>query len=167
MITETKPIPALAPAAGSGRVLYIVACSSTKNALLSTRHLPARIAYAGQAFLAARKYLEGAGAKWVILSAKYGILWPGDQVGMYDDRLTKSPWSGEWEGSLDGMPQKQYGRLMSFDRYVMLGGRVYAEHAEEILGRPVERPLAGMGIGQQIATLRRWGRDESPNAQGD
>lgn len=164
MLTEAKRPDGLAAAPGSARVLFIVACSSTKNRLLSTRQLPARIAYAGPAFLAARSYVEGVGAKWVVLSAKYGLLWPGDQVSMYNDRLTTSPWSGEWVGSLDGMPQKQYGRLMSFDRYVMLGGRLYAEHAEEILGRPVERPLAGMGIGLQIATMRRWALNEPQNA---
>lgn len=134
--------------------LYIVPCSGTKSPDLMRGPMPAAKAYAGQAFRLAVEWLRASRQKWVILSARYGILYPGDLVEWYDERLSKMPQNGEWIGSLDAMPQKQYGRLMSYDRYVCLGGRLYVAHAAAVLERPVEGPLAGLSIGRQLQALK-------------
>lgn len=140
------------------RTLHIVGCSARKAPALRNGPMPARAAYMGQSFRAARDWLEAHRCKYVILSAKYGILWPDALVSWYDERMPERTHPAEWEGSLDGMPQKQYGRLFCFDRYVCLAGESYAHAAEQILDRLVERPLAGQGIGQRLHSLKfgKW-----------
>ncbi len=138
--------------------LYIVPCSGTKSPDLRKGAMPAAKAYTGQAFRLAVEWLLATRQKWVILSARYGIMYPWYLVEWYDERLTHQPQKGEWIGALDGMPPKQYGRLMSYDRYVCLGGKLYVAHAAAILERPVEGPLAGLSIGKQLQALkyRTW-----------
>lgn len=139
------------------RVLVIVACSARKNDLLPLVPLPARLAYTGQAFRGAREYLESFGMRWVILSARYGILWPWSRIEFYNERLPARVDRTRWAGAFGAMRRSQRVWLGGFDRYVCLGGRAYCDTAETILGRAVERPLAGMGIGEQLHSLK-WGK---------
>lgn len=138
------------------RPLIIVACSAKKNPLLSSRPLPARLAYAGQAFLHARRYLEDnqPTLPWVILSARYGIIHPDDQIEYYDERLAPSSLPISAIFSVQMRTRRERRWLASFDRYICLGGADYCAVAEIALGKPVERPLAGMGIGQMNRCLK-------------
>jgi hypothetical protein len=147
------PIPEPDPA--EGKPLYIVPCSGTKNSRLLQEPLPARIAYNGQAFLAARKFLEAQGFDWIILSAKFGFLLPTQEIPFYNFRFNKSPIPGQWEEIKASMDPEVLQWILSYDRHVVLGGRLYSEHAAEILGKPVERPLLGLKLGEQVSSLQR------------
>jgi hypothetical protein len=64
----------------------------------------------------------------------------------------------QWDNCFEHVTDEQLAQLRAADRVVMLGGKVYADAAEVLLGRPVERPLAGLGIGEQLA----WYCNASP-----
>lgn len=133
--------------------LFIVACSQRKTAALKTGPIAARDAYDGTAFKIARRMLENAGCKWCILSGYYGILWPDTVIENYNVKMDPDP-NREWDGQFDSIKQKQYGRLMSAKRVVVLGSQLYARTAAVMLDRKVEAPLAGLPIGKAIQKLK-------------
>lgn len=137
--------------------LYIVACSQTKSSLLRSEPLSAREAYTGQAFRLCRQHLEAAHAKWCILSGFYGFLWPDTRIEWYDERIDPDP-HRPWEAPFDSLKQKQYGRLRSANRHILLGSRLYADTAAVLLDRPVQAPVAGLPIGRMLSALksRTW-----------
>ena len=166
--TQTLPIGTSAPRAvccddGFG-CLFVVACSSKKTAALKAGPTAARDAYDGQAFKTARRLLENAGAKWCVLSGKYGFLWPDSIIENYNEKMDADP-ERPWDGEFDSLKQKQYGRLMNARRIVVLGSRLYADSAAVMLRRPVEAPLAGLPIGKMLQRLARGSWLSHPNAE--
>ena len=144
------------------RSLIIVPCSARKNPLLRSRPLPARLAYAGQAFLFAREYIEAFDLPWIIISAKFGILWPEDQVSYYDCRLYGRYVPNEIMASVPLMPLPRRRVLLNFDRYICLGGAAYVRAAGLALEKEIEAPLAGMGIGKMLHSLK-WANWDANN----
>jgi hypothetical protein len=139
--------------------LYLVGCSATKldHAAL------ARDLYTGRLFKAARRYVEAQGprARWGILSGRYGLLPPTAVLEPYDARVPRPGRSIErraWEQRVKLELERELvragGRAHEL-RVVWLAGDDYARGVETWLGRigvRVERPLKGLGIGQQM----RW-----------
>lgn len=144
--------------------LFVVACSQRKTAALKAGPTAARDAYDGTAFKIARRMLENAGAKWCILSGYYGILWPDTIIENYNVKMDPDP-HREWDGHFDSIKQKQYGRLMSARRVVVLGSRLYADSAAVMLGRLVEAPLAGLPIGKSLQKLKSGAWLSHPNRE--
>lgn len=133
--------------------LFVVSCSQRKTDALKAGPTAARDAYDGTAFKIARRMLENAGCKWCILSGYYGILWPDTIIENYDVKMDPDPYR-EWDGQFDSIKQKQYGRLMSAKRVVVLGSQLYARTAAVMLDRKVEAPLAGLPIGKALQKLK-------------
>lgn len=146
--------------------LYIVPCSQTKAPELKEKAMAAREAYRGQAFMLARQWCEAMRAKWCILSGGYGFLWPDTIIEHYDCKILPVKRSTCWDDAFEAIKQKQYGRLLSADRYCLLGSRLYAANAEWLLGREVAAPLAGLPIGKMLQILSRWNRNISTLAEG-
>lgn len=143
--------------------LFVVSCSQRKTAALKAGPTQARDAYDGTAFKTARRLLENAGAKWCILSGYYGFLWPDTVIEYYDVKMDSNP-ERPWEGEFDSIKQKQYGRLMSARRVVVLGSQLYARTAEVMLRRKVEAPLSGLPIGKALQKLSSGVWLSQPNA---
>jgi hypothetical protein len=116
--------------------------------------MPARDAYAGQAFRMARRHLELGRHKWCILSGGLGFLWPTTWIEDYDAKMPAKIDPGTWE-PFNLLTDRQYGRLLSADRIVVLGSRRYAAAAAAFLNREVEAPLAGLPIGRMLSELSR------------
>lgn len=161
--TSTPSAVVIACSAGFG-CLFVVACSAKKTAALKAGPTAARDAYDGQAFKTARRLLENAGAKWCILSGKYGFLWPDTVIEDYNEKMDADP-HRPWEGEFDALKQKQYGRLMSARRVVVLGSRLYADSAAVMLDRLVEAPLAGLPIGKMLQKLSSGVWLSHPNSE--
>jgi len=101
----------------------------------------------------ARQRLESAKAKWCILSGGYGFLWPDTKIEWHDEKMDPDP-HRPWDGEFDFLKQKQYGRLFSATRIIVLGSRLYARSAAVMLGKPIEAPFAGLPIGKMLAEIK-------------
>ena len=125
--------------------LYLVACSGSK---LET-HAKARDLYTGQAFRFAMQAAERARADVLILSALHGVVDPDAWLTPYNVTLNdmtaaeRATWATRTAAELEPHRHREI---------VVLAGQHYAAAVE---GFPnVTRPLAGLGIGQQLAALK-------------
>jgi len=91
---------------------------------------------------------------WRILSAKYGFLKPDDIIsGTYNvsfkDKKTKPI------GTEKLLAQSKRGRLNSYARIIVLGGRYYTRVIEKVFkSKTIEMPLSGCaGIGHMMKRL--------------
>lgn len=147
--------------------LFVVPCSATKSRILQDgTPLPARDAYTGQAFRMARQRLETAGAKWCILSGYYGFIWPSTVIENYEVKMEPVTESTVWDECFGAIDNRQYARLMTADRVVVLGSKLYANAASVLLHRPVESPLVGLPIGKMLQRLAHGDLFCLPNDQG-
>jgi hypothetical protein len=134
--------------------LFVVPCSQRKARALIEGSLPAREAYAGQAFLMLRRWVESERAPWCILSGWYGFLWPDTRIEHYDFKITTPGADDSWE-AFAALKQKQYGRLRAAKRVTVLGSRLYADNAAWLLDRKIEAPFAGLTIGRMLQAISR------------
>lgn len=127
----------------------LVACSAQKL----EEPAEARDLYASPWFKKARAVAER-GDRWFILSAAYGLVGPRERLAPYDVALTdfrgieREEWSREV--SVQIVARAPVGRI------VMLASSLYCSKVVPRLlaaGYLVERPLAGLGIGQQLHLL--------------
>jgi len=133
--------------------LYILPCSATKARTLEAGPMPARDAYTGQAFRLLRHKLERSKAKWCILSGFYGFLWPDTFIENYDVKMQPVNADTVWDDCFGHITNRQYAKLMTADRVVVLGSKLYADAAGILLGREVESPLAGLPIGKMLQKI--------------
>ena len=125
--------------------LYLIACSAAKL----DRTAPAADLYQGQAFKLAKAAADRAGADIVILSALHGAVNPTVNLAPYDRTLGEMSkhQRAVWAGMTEQQLQQHKGRPI-----VVLAGKNYAAAVD---GWPnVSRPLAGLGIGQQLRALK-------------
>jgi len=125
--------------------LYLIACSGAKLDHIA----PAAELYQGQAFKLAMQAAERAGADVIILSALHGAVSTTRQLQPYNRALTDMSTHQRrvWAAMVEQQLQQHKGRAVT-----VLAGKHYAAAVE---GWPnVSRPLAGLGIGQQLAALK-------------
>jgi cytoplasmic iron level regulating protein YaaA (DUF328/UPF0246 family) len=125
--------------------LYLIACSAAKL----NRTAPAADLYQGQAFKLATAAADRAGADVVILSALHGAVNPAANLAPYNRTLAEMSKHQRaiWAGMTEQQLQQHKGRPI-----VVLAGKHYAAAVD---GWPnVSRPLAGLGIGQQLRALK-------------
>lgn len=140
--------------------VYLVGCSKRKREEATT----AENMYQGALFKKARAYIESRDdlKSWYILSAKYGLLIPGESIRPYDQSLmTMCPEERDLWGArcrerfkeLEGRYNPKGGL-----RIVLLCGEIYREafKASQLYGLlprvALSTPLQGLGIGEQM----RW-----------
>ena len=125
--------------------LYLIACSGAKLGHAA----PAAELYQGQAFKLAMQAAERAGADVIILSARHGAVFPNLLIAPYDLSLSTMAADDrrQWVANVRHALSEYHGRAIT-----VLAGKHYAAAVE---GWPnVSRPLAGLGIGQQLAALK-------------
>lgn len=137
------------------KTLYVVPCSATKDpGLVPGFTMAARDAYTGQAFRMLRAQIEAAGLKWCILSGGLGFLWPSTEIETYDALMPDDIDPADWE-PFNALTNRQYGRLRTAERIVVLGSSRYAMAASRLLdGRCVEAPFAGLSIGRMLQAIK-------------
>jgi hypothetical protein len=120
---------------------------------------PAAMAYASPLFRKSRAYAERRGDSWVILSAKYGFLQPGEMIQDYNETFNRKSL-----GLVDAVTLKWQVAEMGLDRYatvVVLAGCKYAmrvRQAFEGTGVTIEDPMQGLTLGKRL----RWLNNQAP-----
>jgi cytoplasmic iron level regulating protein YaaA (DUF328/UPF0246 family) len=134
------------------RTIYLVSCVSKKRQTTCA----ARDLYISDWFVKARNYVESTGSPWFILSAKYGVVTPNEQIKTYNLTLNKMnvrdrrAWAERVRLRLDDL-------LPPVERIVVLAGRRYRELLMEYLltrAGKVCVPMRGMSIGRQLHYLK-------------
>jgi hypothetical protein len=140
----------------NGHAIALVACSKRKR----DHPAPARDLYTGPLFRAARSYVESAGLRWYILSARHGLVYPDRNLYPYDlcladlDHAERERWGYRVAAGL----QSEGLIPLAAHSWLILAGKAYRAHLlPELLGL-ADVPLAGLGYGRQVATLQGWVR---------
>lgn len=132
----------------------LVACSASKVVVPPGQLVPAADLYmASDLFRKARAYAERVAPRWAILSARYGLVDPGQLVATYEDSLTKMParQRDAWARHVAGELARAFGPSA---HYVLLAGELYrAPFVRGLVPGTWEAPMVGLGIGQQKAWL--------------
>jgi hypothetical protein len=129
----------------------LVGCGSQKL----ERPAPARELYISQLFKKASAYAELTCDRWYVLSAKHGLVHPDTLLEPYDVRLgtnsRTSPPIQQWAARVQDQLAVE---LAGFEhvRLVALAGEQYRTAVRGVPW-PVEIPMKGMGIGQQLGWL--------------
>lgn len=119
----------------------LVACCGEK---LDGTH-QAKDLYQSQLFKKSVEYVKANCEDWYVLSAKYGVIHHSEMVPHYDMTLNDMPAEKrrEWAGKVrEALPRQA--------KYVVLAGNNYCGWMD---GYDVERPMQGLGIGQQLKFL--------------
>lgn len=135
------------------RPLYLIACSATKL----DHAAPARELYTGQAFRFAMA--AAADGEVFILSALHGLVHPSQVIEPYNVTLSELPAAerAAWCARVAEQLEPYAGR-----RVIVLAGANYAAACAQL--PRAEYPLAGLGIGQQLAALKAMGTEPTEPA---
>jgi hypothetical protein len=142
--------------------IVLIGCVRTK---LSTAAVAADL-FASPLFAGRRRYAVGCGRPWYILSAKYGLLDPGDVIGPYDVYLAdQSPgYQAAWGDFVVAQLEQAVGGL---------SGRVVEVHAGNAYVQPLRAPLAARRaeLATPVAHLRQgeqlaWYNNHAPADPG-
>ena len=134
-----------------GDALVLVSCVKSKLPLAA----PARDIYTSAWFRKARDIVEASGARWFVLSSRYGLVAPDAIIAPYDYTLNtlgvaeRRSWAADVFDQL--LPELTYRR-----RVVMFAGMRYREFLIEPLlrqGIEVDVPMANLRRGEQLEWL--------------
>ncbi len=138
------------------RILCIVSCSDRKiwDRFPGIGPVKAREAYIGSLTKAAIQYAEKHCGSWVILSAKYGFLWPDDIVpGPYNVSFRNR--STNPIGVEELIKQAREKGLYDYDVVVVFGGKDYVEIVKKVFrDKKVVDPLKGLRYGEKVKRLK-------------
>jgi hypothetical protein len=132
----------------------LVACGKQKLAAPAE----ARLLYVSPLFRKASAYATATYDRWFILSARHGLLVPDQVIAPYDlslrhlSRAERRHWAAAVLAEIEQLNLQDAS-------YFLHAGQRYSEFLAEPLS--ATRPLAGLGIGQQLAwyVARGYGRE--------
>ncbi|MFF2244294.1 DUF6884 domain-containing protein [Arthrobacter sp. NPDC058130] len=131
----------------------MVACAAAKL----DRPDPARELCVSQLFRKASAYAEATCDRWYILSAKHGLVHPDTIIEPYDVRLgARTPGAPPvhgWAARVRDQLAAEFAGLEGVT-IVALAGEQYRTALQDVPW-PVEVPMKGLGIGQQLGWLTR------------
>lgn len=135
----------------------LVSCAKSK---LDGHGIPRRAKdlYISPLFRKARAYCEDNYDGWFILSAEYGLVHPNEEIVWYERTLANLTRAGREDWAQDVL--RKLGPWMdeapAYITFYLHAGGLYAKTIQPVLPE-VERPLAGLGIGQQLAWYKARG----------
>jgi hypothetical protein len=131
--------------------VILIGCVRTKKAVASA----ASELFASPLFAGRRRYAAGSGRPWYILSAKFGLLAPGDVIGPYDVYLAdQSPGYQRAWGEFAAAQLEQHEHTMRGRRIEVHAGAAYVDPLRGPLaarGAVLAVPLAHLRQGEQLA----------------
>jgi hypothetical protein len=156
MVRGGEPVlrPAQSKSEGSldlGGAVVLISCVKSKL----SHSAPARALYTSAWFRKVRDIVEASGARWFVLSSRYGLVAPDAEIAPYDYTLN-TVGVDERKGWATNVLDKLLPELASEMRVVMFAGRRYREFLVEPLrqrGIEVEVPMAKLTRGEQLAWL--------------
>ena len=126
----------------------LVACCAGKLAWPA----PAQDIYISPLFKKSRAFAERYGDRWLVLSAKYGIVRPGDTIAPYNETLNGK--SAEYRKAwADNTSKQLFAELSGGSGLIVLAGKAYRQYLDLSFASWVGIPMNGLGIGQQLAWL--------------
>ena len=131
--------------------MVLISCVKSKL----SHSAPARALYTSGWFRKVRDIVEASGARWFVLSSRYGLVAPDAEIAPYDYTLN-TVGVDERKGWATNVLDKLLPELASEMRVVMFAGRRYREFLVEPLrqrGIEVEVPMAKLTRGEQLAWL--------------
>ncbi len=138
--------------------LCVVSCGKKKiwdKHKNTPERVPAAKAYVGTLTRLAIRYAETFYPdSWVILSGKYGFLYPWEEIENYDVKLVKL--NEEFLNKLRRQIVEK--SLYRYRKVIVLGGENYVEACRKAFSSydiPVIDPLAGLGMFNRIRLLSR------------
>ena len=165
MLSATTMLSALTITIG------LVGCSKSKDK--SPGLLPARERYTGRIFRAALAYSKKTHGMTFILSAKYGLLRPDDEIPFYEQRLSGSKaermaWAERvvtrLEETLNSYVSPWWLRHVVRYEFFCYAGRDYRQYLKPLVeatwpGATFHAPLAGVaGVQAQVAWFQSQSR---------
>lgn len=124
------------------RVVLVACCGKKKKGSWTAGEI-----YQSELFLKSKAWAEKNGDRWGILSAKYGLIWPDQVIEDYDVTLNEMPSS---DRKVWGERVRCQLEPIRGEKLIVLAGNKYCEWTN---GFDVERPMEGLGIGQQLQWL--------------
>jgi len=135
--------------------LVIISCGKSKN---KGPKCLAKEAYNGQSFLLKRKYAELSGHPWLILSAKYGLLRPDEEINPNYDMTVST------KGEIQQLAVKIFKQIPDFldcsiaDEVIFLGPGAYVQSLEKAFeGKKtikINHVTKGLGQGKTQKKIR-------------
>lgn len=138
-------------AADDRDTIVLVSCVKSKL----PHAAPARSLYTSAWFLKVRDLVETSGARWFVLSSRYGLVAPDAVIDTYDYTLNTLG-VAERRSWAEKVMRQLNPRLAGARRVVMLAGARYREFLVEPLrkrGIQVEAPMAHLRRGEQLSWL--------------
>jgi len=137
------------------QVALIACCARKLSHSASAREL-----YQGTLFRYSVRYVEQVlHIPWYVLSAKWGLVRPDQELAPYNETLRDASKSVRraWAWGVAQALGKQ--ELNTGERtWLLFAGREYRDALVPLLRGTICVPLRGLGIGQQIALLKEWTR---------
>lgn len=135
------------------RPIGLVACCGEKLPTAAA----ARDLYRSQLYRLSRAYVERECDEWAILSARHGLVLPGQVIEPYNFTLNDCSLAGvkSWGLRVGQQIRKQW-PWWTCRRFTVLAGRRYRYCLDQL---NVTVPLEGLGIGQQLAALVKMTRE--------
>lgn len=133
--------------------LALVSCAKKKR----DDPAPAQDLYISDWFTKCRKYVEGRCDRWLILSAKHGLVHPDEVLAPYEESLYDLPAARRREWAR-GVSQDLREHLVPEDTVEVYAGNIYRQYLMDALrreGKDVVVPMKGLGIGQQLSWLKQ------------
>jgi hypothetical protein len=141
------------------KLLVIIPCGKAKawDRQPNLGPICARDAYTGPPFKANLAFAETFGARWVILSAKYGFIAPDFLIpGPYNVTFKDQATNPVVVATLRDQIREQ--RLDEFPKIIGLGGKEYRAMIEQAFapfGCSLAFPFAGLDIGSAVQATKR------------
>ncbi len=148
---SVKPSSPIRDVSDWSGALALISCTKAKL----SKPAPARDLYSSPAFQMKCLLAERAGASWVVLSAKHGILQPDDVVEPYDETLTAMGVAARKAWARNVLPTL-IPLALEAGHVVCLAGQRYIEFLVQPMtgaGVSVSQPLKGLRQGEQLAWL--------------
>lgn len=155
-----KRIDPQVPVTYGADTIALVSCVATKR----TGKFAARDLYASAWFKKVRQHIERAGLTWYILSAKYGLVAPDQEIETYEMTLNNMSLHDRhaWAHRVMGQIVEQ---MPGCDRFAMFAGTRYREFLQPILAAhnaKIQVPMKGLTQGRQL----NWLDTHQANVQG-
>ncbi|WP_148707795.1 DUF6884 domain-containing protein [Komagataeibacter melaceti] len=138
--------------------LHLIACVKRK----ASGPMRAADLYQSPWFRKARAYVEAQGAPWYVLSALHGLVVPDDVIAPYEQTLMtmlaadRRAWGERVVSQLVERGHSQSSPI------ILLAGARYRQPLASRLGPRAIVPMAGLGIGKQLAWLSDPARLTAP-----
>ena len=135
--------------------IALVSCSTANAFDQSTRAIAARSAYCSPLFDKSKAWAENRDLEWGILSAKYGIVQPVQEIQDYDltiNELSKKQ-KQAWR---DNVREQLSASDVRIKKVYVLAGKAYVDAINPVLEEldiEIEEPLKGKQIGERLSAL--------------